>query len=525
MPENAVETKKAPNLKANVVINLVRTLALTILSFLTFPYVTRALGDEVFGLYTWANAFVYYFIVLARISIPNIAIRECAKVKDDKEKFSNCVQKYFLIQAAMTLVSFGLLCSLVFAVPSLREHSALIFLLSINFLAGVFSFEWVYVALEKHVYITVRSVLLIAFSALLTFIFIKTMTRYQDSVGNWVYPAYDELYVYALIAILSTILTSVFNVLLLPKYVSFRKTMPWDFKSMLKPLVILALISFALTVYNQTDEFILGYIDPTKAAVGAYSVGVKGIDVIIILIISLYTVFMPRAAYYYSKENKYYYQNLINYSFSLTFFIAVPAIATMATMSRPITSLISGDGTEQYLNADLVLSLLCPMMLTYSLCDNIYTEIFIPQKKEKYYLISIGVGVILNIGLSLLFGIVGSKYFKIDSAVGIALGTMVADIVVLALCVIFSKKYALKAIFNLNNLKILLLGIAIGVLSYFVYPLFETYLPVEGKEAKMLLSLLLMVFADAIIYLGGLLLLRERLLSSALLKKKEEPHE
>ena len=165
------------------------------------------------------------------------------------------------------------------------------------------------------------------------------------------------------------------------------------------------------------------------------------------------------------------------------------------------------------------------MMLTYSLCDNIYTEIFIPQKKEKYYLISVGVGVILNIGLSLLFGIVGSKYLGIDPAVGIALGTMVADVVVLALCVILSKKYALKAIFNLNNLKILLLGIAIGVLSYFVYPLLEAYLPVEGKEAKMLLSLLLMVFADAIIYLGGLLLLWERLLSSALLKKKEEPHE
>lgn len=522
MPENVAEAKKAPNLKANVVINLVRTLALTILSFLTFPYVTRALGDEVFGLYTWANAFVYYFVVLARISVPNIAIRECAKVKDDKEKFSNCVQKYFLIQAVMTLFSFGLLCSLVLTVPSLQEHSALIFLLSINFLAGVFSFEWVYVALEKHVYITVRSVLLIALSALLTFIFIKTMNRYQDGAGNYVYPAYDELYVYALIAILSTILTSVFNVVLLPKYVSFKKTMPWDFKSMLKPLITLALISFALTVYNQTDEFLLGYIDPTKAAVGAYSVGVKGIDVIIILVISLYTVFMPRASYYYSKENKYYYQNLINYSFSLTFFIAVPAIATMATMSRPITSLISGDGAEQYQYADLVLSLLCPMMLTYSLCDNIYTEIFIPQKKEKYYLISVGVGVVLNIGLSLLFGLL---LFKEKPAVGIALGTMIADVVVLLLCIYLSRQYSLKAVFNLNNLKILLFGIAIGVLSYFVYPFFETYLPVEGMEAKMLLSLLLMVFADAVIYLGGLLLCKERLLSSAVLKKKEEPHE
>ena len=63
--------------RSNVAINLVRTLAMTALSFITFPYVTRALGDETLGLYTWANAFVYYFLILAKISIPNIAIREC----------------------------------------------------------------------------------------------------------------------------------------------------------------------------------------------------------------------------------------------------------------------------------------------------------------------------------------------------------------------------------------------------------------------------------------------------------------
>ena len=50
--------------RSNVAINLVRTLAMTILSFITFPYITRALGDEAFGLYTWANAFVYYFLIL-----------------------------------------------------------------------------------------------------------------------------------------------------------------------------------------------------------------------------------------------------------------------------------------------------------------------------------------------------------------------------------------------------------------------------------------------------------------------------
>ena len=107
MNETAKTKNPSYNVRANVLINLIRTLTMTILSFITFPYVTRALGDSVFGTYTWANTFVYYFLVLARISIPNIAIRECAKVKNDKEALSKKAQEFFVLQAITTLLSFG----------------------------------------------------------------------------------------------------------------------------------------------------------------------------------------------------------------------------------------------------------------------------------------------------------------------------------------------------------------------------------------------------------------------------------
>jgi O-antigen/teichoic acid export membrane protein len=89
-----------------------------------------------------------------------------------------------------------------------------------------------------------------------------------------------------------------------------------------------------------------------KSAVGAYSVGVKGIDIIITVITSLYAVFMPRASFYYQKDDKQYFKNLIRYSMNITFFIAVPAIATMTTMAKPITALISGNyANNQYQDA------------------------------------------------------------------------------------------------------------------------------------------------------------------------------
>jgi len=500
---NAAASKQG-NIRVNVLINLIRTLAMTALSFITFPYVTRALGDSAFGLYTWANTFVYYFLVLAKISIPNIAIRECAKVRNDKEALSKKAQEFFLIQAVMTLVSFGLLCSLAFTVPSLREHNTLIFLLSINFLAGLFSFEWIYIALEKHIYITVRSISLIALSALLTFVYIR-----PTGLGE------NEVYIYALITILPTILTSAINLIFLPRYISFKKTQKYDFLPLIKPLVVLFFVSLFVTAYNQTDSFILGFLDPTKRAVGSYSVGVKGIDIVITLVTGLYTVFMPRATHYYEMEDKRFYRNLLRYSFNITFFIAIPAIATMATMSSPIVSLVSGANEESYLNANMVLSVLASMMLTFSLADNIYTEILLPQKKEKLYLFAMLTGVVLNVGLSLLFG---GLLMKDNPVLGVAIATMAADALILIYLVGVTWNYSSKAIFNWNNLKILVMGILIGVASFFLYPLLYRVMPFNGENvwAGELVTLLIIVLGDAIIYVGGLLLMKERLVSSFL---------
>ena len=500
--------------RSNVAINLVRTLAMTALSFITFPYVTRALGDATFGLYTWANAFVYYFLILAKISIPNIAIRECAKARGDKRKFNRIVQQFFLLQCFTTLISFGLMSILVFSVDSLFSEAEIIFLLSINFLAGVFSFEWVYIALEKHFYITVRSVALLAFAASCTFLFVRRSA----------YPE-NYLYVYALIAISSTILTAFFNCLFLGKYVSLRKVDPYDFKPYIGPLVTMALLSLTLTLYNQTDEFILGFIDPSKAEVGSYSVGVKGVDIIITLITSLYAVFMPRAAYYHELPDKIYFRRLLRYSFNITFFIAVPAFATMSSLATPITSLISGgDLNEAFSGADLILMSLSGMMLTYSLSDDIYTEILIPEKKERHYLYALTIGVLLNVSLSFLFA-----YCLTPSSpgVGVAIATMVADVVVLAYLISVSKAYSIEAIFNYNNLKIVGFGIAIFLLSFFVYPLLEKEALSWGLSQTMayLTGGLLMLGIDAAIYIFGLLAVKETLVSSLFRRKQRKENE
>lgn len=511
----AVNQAPSRRLRSNVVINLVRTLTLTLLSFITFPYVTRALGDSLFGWYNWANTFVYYFLILAKISIPNVAIRECAKVKNDKEALSRKVQGFFFLQAITTLLSFGSMVGIAAAVPSLWDSRQLIFLLSINFLAGAFSFEWVYIALEKHTYITIRSISLIALSSLLTFLFI----HHYDTESF----AINSVYVYALIAISYTLLTSLINAIILPKYISFSIKGPFDFKGMAKPLLTLFLISIALTLYNQTDAFLLGVIDKT-ASVGSYAVGIKGIEIIITLTTSLYAVFLPRSTALYEKEDKTEYRKLLSYSFNVVFFIAIPAIATMASLSTPITELISGSSdaaSGQYNDANIILACLCSMMLTYSIGDAVYNEILLPQKKEKEYLIAMTLGFIANVGLSMLFAYV---IFPQRKAIGVALATSITDLLMAAYLFIKTKNWSKKPLFNLNNAKILIVGILIFALTFFLSPLLRSAFVNNGMSLWQadLFTLLIFLVGDGFIYLGLLALLKENIVFSLLPKRKKK---
>ena len=488
------------SIRSSVVVNLIRTITMTVLSLVTFPLVCRLLGDSALGTFSWASSFIYYFIVLSKISIPNVAVRECAKVKDDPVKLSMKVQEFFILQAIMTVLSFGLMCLLVFTVPSFKDNQSIIFILSINFLISVFAFEWVFTALEKHTYLAVRSIIILAIADILIFALIKRP---------------DDLYLYAFLTTVVTILTVITNLIYLPSILKFKKVGKYNFKQYVPILGVLFIISILVAIYSKTDSFILGFIDSSKASVGSYSVGMKGVDIVIGLIIALGAVFMPRASYLVANKDFHEYKKLNAFSVNLCFVIIVPAIALLVTLATPITSLISG--ADGYAYANWVLVALCSLIMTFSLCNIIYTQILIPQKREKIYLIAMAIGCALNIALSLLFGLV---FMKEMPAVGIAIATSITDLVILIVLLGFTWKDMKTALFNWDNLKIIVLGGIITVFSIFVGPLVEkAFVESIGLEMAMLAEIGIIFVSSAIIYLIGLIVSREKIVKT--LFKKE----
>lgn len=487
------------NVRTHVIVNLIRTITITLVSFISFPFAAKALGDIGMGEYTFANTFVYYFLIIAKLGIPSVAIRECTKVRDDKEQLSIKTQQFFLLQLITTLLSFGFMIGLMFLVGgpfSEQRIQSLIFLLSLNFLVGAFSFEWLYIALEKHFYIAFRSIITLTLTSILIIIFIKSDR---------------QIYLYALLTISTTIITSLINMTQLKRFgISLKPLTSFPLFKTVKPLLAVFAITIMVTMYNQTDALILGFLDPSKADVGSYSVGIKGIEIVITIITSLSAVFIPRATHYYQVENKVFFKNLTRYSMNICLFIAVPAVITMIMLSPQITAFIALDDNGYWdvaslQNATWAIVILASMALTYSISDIIYSQVLLPMKKEKIYLYTMIFGVIFNLSLSLLFAFF---VFSHNPMIGVALATIIADVLVMIMMLIVTRKYTFQAVLNWNSLKLLLAGVLVAITTYFVLPLFA--------NEPSLNQIIYVLIIDAMVYVSVLLLSKENLVSSFL---------
>lgn len=186
----------------------------------------------------------------------------------------------------------------------------------------------------------------------------------------------------------------------------------------------------------------------------------------------------------------------------------------MICLSKPLTLLIGG--TQGYDNAYMVLIALASLMLTFSICNIIYTQILIPMKREKTYLFTILFGAITNIAFSLFFGLVA---FKNNPAFGVALGTAITDSLVLLILFLLTWEHSRHILLSVNNIKIVCVSLLLVASTF----LLDKFMNFNGKtiEEAMIIKIAVIFGIDLVIYLVGCFLTKEKLVRSFF--KKSQP--
>ena len=95
---------KKKSIALNAFFNILKTCASIIFPLITYPYVVRILNVSDMGDIEFARSIINYVGLIAGLGISTYAIREGAKVREDKKKFNHLANQLFSINVIMTVV-------------------------------------------------------------------------------------------------------------------------------------------------------------------------------------------------------------------------------------------------------------------------------------------------------------------------------------------------------------------------------------------------------------------------------------
>lgn len=274
--------KKQASLKLNFLMNIILTLSSIIFPLITFPYVSRVLQPEAWGKVNLATSFITYFSYFAQLGLPTYGVKICAKYRDDRLKLSRTVQELSIICTISTIITYVILGITIITIPKIASEKPLYILVSSTLFFNLIGMEWLYKALEKYTYITIRS-LIFKFIALIgMFLLVKSQSDYI---------------IYGGISVFAASASNICNFIEAQKYITFKPLGHYHFRKHLKPLFILFAMTCASTIYTNLDTVMLGFM-ATNTDVGYYNAAVKIKALLVAVVTSLGTVLLPRASYY-----------------------------------------------------------------------------------------------------------------------------------------------------------------------------------------------------------------------------------
>ena len=246
---------KQKSVEKNAFLNIIKQCCNIIFPLLSYPYVTRILGEESLGKFSFVDSIVSYFMILATLGIPTYAVREGARIRDDNDKIEQFSSEIFSINIITTLLSCFLMGGVILLQPRLQQETVLFLILGINIITYTLSRDWINNVFEDFYYITIRYIVFQIISLVLIF---ATVHCSEDYIK------------YTFIMMISNsgaYLSSIFYTM---KKVRLKVTIKLNLKKHLKPILLLFCSTLAIQIYVKSDITVLGYLR-TNSEVGIYT--------------------------------------------------------------------------------------------------------------------------------------------------------------------------------------------------------------------------------------------------------------
>lgn len=454
------------SIKKNFLFNASYQLLSIFVPLVTTPYVSRVLGVEGIGFFSYAFAIAQYFMLFILLGLNNYGNRIIAQLRNDKKQLSQCFSEIYGMQLIVGLFVFCLylLYSIFFS-----ENENLSLVMAILVFSSILDINWFFFGIEEFKLIVFRNFIIKIGTLILIFLFVK---------GE------NALFIYAFVNVLSALFSQIVLFPFLRKYISFTLPSLIGILKHIRPNLVLFLTVIATSIYNIINKIILGYVT-TPIEVGLYESSLKIIAIPTLLITALGTVMLPKMSNLIAN-NDTTNEALLAKSFVFALFVSSILAFGIMGVSQEFVPIFYGIGYEKC--AELLLILL-PTGIFFAIGNVIRTQVLIPRSMDKIYVISGFLGASVNLSINLIL----IPYY---GAIGAAVGTLFTEVSVSLFQLYKGKKY----LYIRQYVTLMLSFLSSCIIMFFILYYFNF-------NEDVFLNLLFKIIVGVLVYFSSLFLL------------------
>lgn len=442
-----MEKTKAPNLKVNYIYRLLYDILTVIIPFVTTPYVSRVLGTENMGIYSYTHSVITYFTLFAALGTVSYGAREIAQKRDDPEASS----KLFWEIELMTVMT-SLVCIVVWiGVILCSQENKYYYLAHLPLLiATMLDISWYFTGFEKIKYIVIRNSACKLISLVLLFVLVKSE---------------QDLMIYILI---NSVVMAVGNLSMwtyLPGMLRKVDFKTLTFRHHFKETLVYFIPTIATSIYTVLDKTLIGAITHDNYANGYYEYATKVLHILKSLVFTSVNAIMgARISYLYAQERYAEIKQRIEKSMSFIFLMGFGAACGTIGVARNFVPIFFGQGNDPVVQ---LLWLMAPLVLIIGVSNCLGSQYYTPSGQRSKSAKIIVIGSLVNLMLNLVM-------IPFLGATGATLASIIAELVISICYVVLSKGYMTATILLRNGWKKLIAGVIMCAVVIFVGSLFRT---------------------------------------------------
>lgn len=468
-----------PSIKKNIAFSTLYQILTMITPLITAPYVSRVLGKEAIGIYSYTSSYVTYFAMFAALGTASYGLREIARVRDDEYKRSKLFWEIELLSVFTTLVTLVFWGLWIFFN---KQYQICYLILSLTLISTMFDISWFYGGLEQFQFTVIQN----SIFKIVSVIAILTLVKGPESI-----------YVYFIIMCSFTLLGNISMWIYLPRFVTKIKASEIKVKSHFKETIIYFIPTIATSVYTVLDKTLIGLITKDTSENAYYEQATKIINMCKALTFtSLNSVLGSRIAYLYVDNKQEEIKQKIDTSMDYILFIGLGICFGLIAVANRFVPLFFGEGYDM---VTTLLKLMSSLVVIIGISGCLGSQYYTPSGRRTQSTKYIITGSVVNLILNLIL----IPKFK---CVGAVIATIVAESTISFLYINASNgMYTFKELVHYSWKKIVA-GIFMLVSISFMDTLFNNGI----------VALFVEVIAGVLIYCGVLYLLKDSFLFEVL---------